>query len=212
MLYSLADNCDYGEFKDQMIRDRLVVGIRDNSLSERLQMDAELTLEKAMKTIRQREAVHEQQMVLSGGERTNEPGNLDEVNHKKQNSRHSRPTRPTSSKLCGRCGKGPHGRDKCPAREAVCHRCKKKGHYNSQCHTKMGANQHSVETSIDTAFLDVMTGTKQSSWTANISLNSHPIQFKLDTGAEVTAISDKVFSSLCNAKLQKASKVLLGPA
>ena len=66
VLYSLADNCDYGDFKDQKIRDRLVVGIRDNLLSERLQMDAELTLEKAMKTIRQREAVHEQQIVLSG--------------------------------------------------------------------------------------------------------------------------------------------------
>ena len=39
-------------------------------------MDAELTLEKAMKTIRQREAVHEQQIVLSGREPTNEPGNL----------------------------------------------------------------------------------------------------------------------------------------
>ena len=66
VVYSLADNCDYGEFKHQMIRDRLVVGIRDNSRSERFQMDAELTLEKAMKTIWQREAVHEQQMVLSG--------------------------------------------------------------------------------------------------------------------------------------------------
>ena len=43
-------------------------------------------------------------------------------------------------------------------------------------------------------------------------MNSHPIQFKLDTGAEVTAVSDKVLSSLCNAKLQKPSKVLLGPA
>ena len=56
VLFGLAENCDYGEFKDQMIRDRLVVGIRDSTLSERLQMDAELTLEKAMKTIRQREA------------------------------------------------------------------------------------------------------------------------------------------------------------
>jgi len=36
-----------------MIRDKLVVGIRDNVLSERLQMDEELTLEKAMKMIRQ---------------------------------------------------------------------------------------------------------------------------------------------------------------
>ena len=126
-----------------------------------------------MKTIQQREAVHEQQMVLSGVEWPNEPLNLAQVNHKKQNSRNSIPTRPTPSKLCGCWGKGPHGHDKCPAREVVWHRCKKKGHYNSEWHTIMGANQHSVETSIDTAFLDVMTGTKQSPWTGKISLNSH---------------------------------------
>ena len=46
-LYSFAENCEYGEWKDQMIRDRLVVGIRDTSLSERLQMDPDLTLENA---------------------------------------------------------------------------------------------------------------------------------------------------------------------
>ena len=50
-LYNLASNCDYGEMQDQMIRDRLVVGIRNNSLSEQLQMDAELTLEKAKKAV-----------------------------------------------------------------------------------------------------------------------------------------------------------------
>ena len=32
-LYELAENCDYGALKAEMIRDRLVVGIRDNALS-----------------------------------------------------------------------------------------------------------------------------------------------------------------------------------
>ena len=36
VLYSLVDNCDYGEFKDQIIRHRLVVGKRETSLSEGL--------------------------------------------------------------------------------------------------------------------------------------------------------------------------------
>ena len=39
-LYSLADNCQYGNLKEEMIRDRLVVRIRDSALSERLQMDS----------------------------------------------------------------------------------------------------------------------------------------------------------------------------
>ncbi len=66
-LYTLAQSCEYGELKDEMIRDRLVVGIRDNTLSEKLQMDPALTLESAKKAIRQREAVHEQQITLKQG-------------------------------------------------------------------------------------------------------------------------------------------------
>ena len=52
-LYELAENCDYRDMKSEMIRDRLVVGIRDNALSERLQLDPDLDLEKAKKAVRQ---------------------------------------------------------------------------------------------------------------------------------------------------------------
>ena len=56
-LYRLAETCEYGDLTSQMIRDRLVVGILDLKLSERLQMDPNLTLEKAKMLIRQSEAV-----------------------------------------------------------------------------------------------------------------------------------------------------------
>ena len=50
-----------------MIRDRIVVGIREEeALSKRLQLDPDLTLEKAKKIVRQQEAVQEQQQVLKG--------------------------------------------------------------------------------------------------------------------------------------------------
>ena len=61
--FKLVENCEYSMMKDQMIRDRLVVG---NTLSQKLQMNASLTLEKAKKEIRQREAVHELQLTLKG--------------------------------------------------------------------------------------------------------------------------------------------------
>ena len=35
-LHHLVKNCEYGTLKDQMIRDRLVIGIRDRTLSDRL--------------------------------------------------------------------------------------------------------------------------------------------------------------------------------
>ena len=64
VLHQLADTCEHGDIKGEMIRDRLVVGIRDELLSERLQMESDLTLEKAKKLIRQSEAVQQQQGIL----------------------------------------------------------------------------------------------------------------------------------------------------
>ena len=51
-LHQLAEHCKFGNMRDELIRDCLVVGIRDNLLSERLQMESELTLDKAKKLIR----------------------------------------------------------------------------------------------------------------------------------------------------------------
>ena len=51
-LYALAEHCGYGALHDEMIRDRIVVGIRNAPLSEKLQLDSELTLEKAVTQVR----------------------------------------------------------------------------------------------------------------------------------------------------------------
>ena len=60
-LFSLAEHCGYGNLHDEMIRDRIVVGIRNSALSERLQLDARLTLDGAISQVRQAEAVKRQQ-------------------------------------------------------------------------------------------------------------------------------------------------------
>ena len=46
---------------DEMIRDRIVVGIVDSSLSLKLQLDAQLTLKKAIDAARQSEAAKREQ-------------------------------------------------------------------------------------------------------------------------------------------------------
>jgi hypothetical protein len=38
-LHTLADRCAFGDLREELIRDRLVVGIREARLSERLQLD-----------------------------------------------------------------------------------------------------------------------------------------------------------------------------
>ena len=64
---------------------------------------------------------------------------------------------------------------------------------------------------LDAAFLDTVTTDIQTTWTAKVLVGSKELVFKLDTGAEVTAISEEAFRSLGNVSLQKPSKVLYGP-
>ena len=63
-LYKLVENCNYGGLQEEMIKDRLVVDIRNQRLSEKMQLDPNLNLEKAKKMARQQEAVHDQSRKL----------------------------------------------------------------------------------------------------------------------------------------------------
>ena len=67
-LHSLAEFCEYGSLKEEMICDCLVVGLRDGKLSEKLQMDASLKLKRAVQQVRQSESVKKQQGVIRSGQ------------------------------------------------------------------------------------------------------------------------------------------------
>ena len=135
-----------------MIRDRLVVGIRDTGLSQQLQLSAELTLEKAKTKVHQREAVGEQQKELQSPETS-----LGEVRPKRPSNRKStrnrgkeRNGRCKSNALpatvsCSRCGKEPCLWEKCPAKDATCHKCIKKGH---QCFIKEIATESPLDATL----------------------------------------------------------------
>ena len=131
-LYQLVEHCEYGDLRDEMVRDHIIVGIRDSALSERLQMDPVLTLEKAKKLVCQREAVHEHQQFLTGKTSASEEATLEAVSKnsgaKQVNKRLTRgPIQPPSrvpqqrrhQQVCSRCGKGAHSRQACPAKDSL---------------------------------------------------------------------------------------------
>ena len=65
-LYALAEFCNFGNLRDELIRDRPVVGKLDKQLSEKLQLNIDLTLETAIIHARQKETtgIRKQQTVL----------------------------------------------------------------------------------------------------------------------------------------------------
>ena len=50
-VYALAEYCGYGDLHDELIQNKLVLGLCDSRLSERLQLDADLTLDKVVTII-----------------------------------------------------------------------------------------------------------------------------------------------------------------
>ena len=109
-----------------MIRDRLVVGIHDKKLPERLQFDADLTLEKAVTSVRQSDMIHQQQSLLHGEETKQNP--IDAVQTFKKTMRNDLSSgresgqfdRSTLSKS-SRCGRIPnHSIDECSGKGMTC--------------------------------------------------------------------------------------------
>jgi len=56
-LYELAEHCEFGTQRDEQIRDRIVIGILDKSLSQKLQMKSDLNIDTAIQMARQSELI-----------------------------------------------------------------------------------------------------------------------------------------------------------
>ena len=219
-LYALAEHCAYGDLHDEMIRDRLVVGIRSAKLSEKLQLDSELSLETALMQVRQAEAVKLQQSVVRGegaGLGTLPVGALNvgkphrsrrqRVNRPRQNSDSTKPATP-----CTRCGSPTnHDRQYCPARDAECHKCGRRGHYMKVCRSRVGVQAVHDDSRSEAAFLGQL-GNAPNPWQIKVHVNGVAVQFCIDTGAEVTVIPASVFRKLNETRLQPPQKVLKGPS
>ena len=72
-LYLLADDCDYGVLKDEFIRDRIIVGVRDPDLCDHLCSQNGPMLTQAIRISRQWEARKEAQEQLRESKTGSEP-------------------------------------------------------------------------------------------------------------------------------------------
>ena len=108
------------------------------------------------------------------------------------------------------CGNNSHLREQCPARNVTCFACQKVGHFSAHCRSRQSKMDLVMEeTHLDSAFLGPI---GQTSWTVDIVVNGVFLTFKVDTGAEVTAISEQAYRTLGTiCKLEKTSKTLFGP-
>lgn len=208
-LHVLAEHCEYGDLHDQMIRDRIVVGLIDANVSQKLQLDSDLTLKKAQDIVRETDAVKKQQSELRNKADflNNDIDFIRSTKHKK--SRREQNNKATgksnqkdlpSKQSCFRCGKNQyHSREKCPAKNSICNKCSKVGHWAKVCRTKVVAEVvkgNSDDDANSYEFLGEVSSQNNAQWKANLKLNGQKVYFKLDTGADETCIPLCTYESM----------------
>ena len=149
-LKALAHTCDFGTTLTDMLRDRFVMGLANETTQQLLLAEADLTFNKAVDMATAREAALRDVQAMGGGNVHNiksqsNSGRQQSYNSKghqsngKSTMKQPHPTnaqsKPTDSKPknpCNGCG-NTHWKKECPFKNAECHLCKKKGHIKKMC-------------------------------------------------------------------------------
>ena len=74
------------------------------------------------------------------------------------------------------------------------------------------ATKYDSTSFMDTTFLDTVSGGQEKAWFTTITVKGIDISFKLDTSAEVTAITGDAYHLLGKPQLNAADKILCGPS
>ena len=139
MLEQLTEFCEFGDTLDKMLRDRLVCGINDDRIQQRLLAEPILDFAKALQIALAMESAAKDSKQLkvpapSGPSQPvyyNKSSSKPRTSHKTVTESSNR-SASTSAVVCWRCG-GPHYAPSCRYINVVCRACNKKGHLAKVC-------------------------------------------------------------------------------
>ena len=222
---TLAASCEFGQ-EDDMVRDRLVMGIANNSLREKLMMDSKLTLKTCQEIIRTHEVNREQMKTMSQEKSSLEvsvdkikiskihDNNKDRQISKSKYSTQFRSQYPDRFKMianCKKCGKQ-HKFGSCYAYGKRCNFCKQFNHFEACCFKKnrskgvvknvnelVDLNENNVEELyVASCAITKRSEKTENEWLENVLINEKCYRFKLDTGAQCNVLPTRLLVMIGN--------------
>ncbi len=231
-LKTLVKNCEYAD-SDEMVRDQFVFGLRDNGpggIMERIFREENIDLTKAVDMARASEASKSQMKLLR--ERENKFKSVEAVSTAKKKEKvysckkcgykHAAMKCPAHGKTCGNCGEMNHFSKCCTERPQGEHSRKdkyegqksgqkKKYHHAKKNQRKVHEMQEdSSESESDDHFIGVLSvGKGEKDWTEHLMVNENKFKVKLDTGAQCSVMSERIYEKLTNEPLKPTTTRLV---
>ena len=218
ILKTAAGDCNFDALEDSLVRDMIVIGTSDSKLQERLLRTTDLSLENAIKSAKSAEITQEHAEVMKSAK---SPSTSIDYMKKQPYTRKPTPhdghsSQSTSKEVINSCKfcSYTHIRGNCPAYNRTCNRCNSKGHFAKCCpklkinniDERFSANEVSsddddCDQSLDNPFFVGVVNSKSTNpspneWSIQLQVNNSPINFKIDTGAQVNVLSSQTIESL----------------
>lgn len=232
-LKTLSLDCAFGEtYREDMIRDQIVFGIRSDKIREKLITEGEnLTLTKAVQICHSYEYAQQQLKTMntssnvdslkmrsskpSTGARQITPNNSgarQKVNRGPRSKAQSTTEQHAKTRdNCKNCGNKFHEKGTCPAKGKQCHFCHKWNHFSKVCRAK-SVNDILCDEDQDEIFVESVNSNISNGMVfAEICVGpkNKPINFKIDTGSQVNILPLSEFQNLGIKSALKKSNLRL---
>lgn len=202
-LRKLAVDCNFGSVLDRMLRDRVVCGLRDESLQRSLLAESDLQLQKVIDRATTAESASKNVMEIRHPEQVHSiTRHKNDKYFSKKNYAHNNAV----PQNCMGCG-GNHQRTHCPHHNKVCQNCKKKGHLQRVCRSSASpsaatAIQRSKQAHQGRKNKQTFQSINQILPSVNMKktvttlINGNPCIFEIDSGSNYTLMSSRSFRGI----------------
>jgi hypothetical protein len=220
-LQVLSKTCGFGDLRDSLIKDRIVGGIRDDRVRQRLLEKSDLSLDDAVTIVRAAEQSKMQSQVFKQEVEVAEVSKY----RKKKNYHGKKDEKPESAahlqRKCMRCG-SKHPRNKCPAWNTTCSNCGKPNHFAKMClfedrkplkkiqEVVVNEETDEEESEQEVYYIGEVSKDSEESkdWMATVYIEDKKTTLKLDTGAQCNLLPLSLYNKITKKPLDK-SKVQL---
>lgn len=202
-LRKIAENCDFDTITpDEILRDRLVFGIRDAKTRERLLREAKLTLQRTDEICHAAESMSVQMKVV---EESNPGPSVSAIQSNKGKTKEPESAPDSrSGRECWNCGRRHdlQKRELCPAYGKACRKCHKMNHFAAKCRSRgspsvrpvisTGIEEQEDTEEIFQTYSSTTNLDDSQLVTLRLETGSH-IRFQVDTGAQCNVLPLSVY-------------------